>query len=258
MIRFRNIFLTIICALSLSTVASTALPTNESPLTSEVATEFSSVALTTEKLQTEASTQTPFADQINKVGDNYADKVLAKDTSFLGSVGRHCLKFIIINAFSLVTSDGNRAATLAMLANEGLIEAGVYADAALIRTHKNASWWQWFKAADTLDTSLPADYSDHVTDKRKIITTLWALWIARNLAMEKNGIFTEVTGLDGKEHSVEGTKINTQQLAGYFSSYIIAEVLRQKMIDKNDSPRKANIIAILASGAMNEIIKKVM
>ena len=183
----------------------------------------------------------------SQFSDSYADKVLAKDTSFLGFIGRTYCKFFLFGIGAILSSgDMNRSMMFSMLANEGLVAAGLFSDVALIRTHKNSSWWQLCKTQDTTAclSDLPVDYSDHVTKTRKIMTTVWAVFLS-SLTSQK----VDKTGQPD---------LDLRRVPLCAGSYVLAELLRQKMIDKNDSPRMANIVAILAAGGMNELVKKVI
>jgi hypothetical protein len=169
-----------------------------------------------------------------EVKEKYADKVLKEDISFLGFVGRVIVKSLIFTGLSAINQ--NAAFTGTALADEALIAAGLFKDSKVIRAHKDATWWQWFKAGDGVPSGLPVDYSDHVSGLRKGLVTGFYL----------TGVATQVS--EGKGAGV--------WIACYVN-YIIAELVRQKMITPEESPRMANVVAILLAGSMNEVIKKV-
>ncbi len=175
--------------------------------------------------------------------EKYADKVLKDDISFFGLCGRGVLKSIVFGALLAGTDiNFNLAYAGTALADEALIAAGLFKDSKVIRAHKDATWWQWFKAQDGILSGLPSDYSEHAqAPLGRMTRSFWLPVVA---------VFSAF-----KFHSTELDKLTA--VFGCAVSYIVAELVRQKMITPEESPRMANVVAILLAGSMNEVIKKV-
>ena len=221
MITFRNMFFTVVCALFILTSASAA----------------------------EMPVDTSFGDQ-GQLSDSYADRELVKGTSLGGLASRSIVKMLASTILSkYITKNLNFQYVIKALIEEGLIEIDVCADTNIIHKHKNATWEQWFFS---LDDKQGVDLSEHTSLSKKI-------WDALFLSIWSSGISKkpfDLTGKTAEEIMANAFEPNIKGTVGCFASYMIAEALRQQMIDKNDSPRLANIVAILAAGGMNELVKK--
>ncbi len=184
-----------------------------------------------------------------EVKEKYADKVLKDDVSFLGSCVRGPVKFGLFTALLLSTKNFNLAYAGTGLTDEALIAAGLFKDSKIIRSHKDATWWQWCKASDAMISGLPIDaseYTDSLYGRMANISNVLTIGV--------------LSLLDENTMKKYQKNANRNHNYGHWLTIInycaVEELVRQKMIKSEESPRIANMVAIALAAAINEGIKK--
>ncbi len=184
-----------------------------------------------------------------EVKEKYADKVLKENPGAFRCLGQKFFKGILYSVLTALTGNSNLSITMTQLVNEGLIYKDLFSDTRILQFHKNATWLQYYKVNGVPPTmwftSLSSvDYSDHVSGMRKFLYTVGWLPIVAIMAVLKK---------DSKGQD----EFAPEQAFLCYINYIVAELVRQKMITPEESPRMANVVAILLAGSMNEVVKKV-